>query len=516
MTSPRIPAPTQLPASETTTSTAVTPTTTPTFTPTFTPTATPSDSKLPTPAAAAEDSAPTSDSCPAAPGAEPSASPAVSFTAEAAAETAAEAAGGVTQPPAAPSPQTARPAEAPPLLPTQACERYMILDTLRGFAILGIALANYPELSLYRFLPADAAAALPASGWDRAINFIVHSLVDGKFYTIFSLLFGIGFSIILQNITRRGGRVLPLFMRRMLLLALMGLAHLLFIWSGDILLLYALMGMMLASFRNLADRTLFICALAFLLLPIGIDAACEYADLHPAAFFVQLQQQACAHSGITAENFATWLRDADSYSGMFDFLIQGAAVRAQEFIDGNRYFKVLGLFLLGFLIGRHRLYARLAEHRRALRRITLIGGGLGLMLAPLFAWSSINGHPWGIAAHSLIYTLSVYPLAFAYMSFICLAYLRCSTFAPFRWLAAPGRMALSNYLMQSLIGVLLYYGIGLGLGASLPLAGVEFVALLIFIVQMILSSLWLRAFRYGPLEWIWRILTYGRYFPCRR
>ncbi len=510
MTSPRIPDPSQAPAPEPSTPTAarsraVTPSATPTaVTPTATPAPTASGSELPARSAAAEDVAPT----------------APRPAAEAAAETGAEAAAVVAKPTtadaAAPFPQSAGPAVPPTLIPTQASERYMILDTLRGFAILGIALANYPELSLYRFLPADAAAALPASAWDRAINFIVHSLVDGKFYTIFSLLFGIGFSIILQNITRKGGRVLPLFMRRMALLALIGLAHLLFIWSGDILLLYALMGMLLACFRNLSDRTLLSCALAFLLLPIGIDAACEYANLHPAAFFVQLQQQACAHSGITPENFATWLRDADSYSGMFDFLIQGAAVRAQEFIDGNRYFKVLGLFLLGFLIGRHRLYARLAEHRRALRRITLIGGGIGLILAPLFAWSSINGQPWGIAAHSLIYTLSVYPLSFAYMSLICLAYLRCSTFAPFRWLAAPGRMALTNYLMQSVIGVLLYYGIGLGLGASLPLAGVELVALLIFIAQMILSSLWLRAFRYGPLEWIWRILTYGRYFPCRR
>ena len=510
MTSPRIPDPSQAPAPEPSTPTAarspaVTPSATPTaVAPTATPAPTASGSELPARSAAAEDVAPT----------------APRPAAEAAAETGAEAAAVVAKPTtadaAAPFPQPAGPAVPPTLIPTQASERYMILDTLRGFAILGIALANYPELSLYRFLPADAAAALPASAWDRAINFIVHGLVDGKFYTIFSLLFGIGFSIILQNITRKGGRVLPLFMRRMALLALMGLAHLLFIWSGDILLLYALMGMLLACFRNLSDRTLLSCALAFLLLPIGIDAACEYANLHPAAFFVQLQQQACAHSGITPENFATWLRDADSYSGMFDFLIQGAAVRAQEFIDGNRYFKVLGLFLLGFLIGRHRLYARLAEHRRALRRITLIGGGIGLILAPLFAWSSINGQPWGIAAHSLIYTLSVYPLSFAYMSLICLAYLRCSTFAPFRWLAAPGRMALTNYLMQSVIGVLLYYGIGLGLGASLPLAGVELVALLIFIAQMILSSLWLRAFRYGPLEWIWRILTYGRYFPCRR
>ena len=510
MTSPRIPDPSQAPAPEPSTPTAarsraVTPSATPTaVAPTATPAPTASGLELPARSAAAEDVAPT----------------APRPAAEAAAETGAEAAAVVAKPTtadaAAPFPQSAGPAVPPTLIPTQASERYMILDTLRGFAILGIALANYPELSLYRFLPADAAAALPASAWDRAINFIVHGLVDGKFYTIFSLLFGIGFSIILQNTTRKGGRVLPLFMRRMLLLALMGLLHLTFIWSGDILLLYALMGMLLPFFRKLPDRVLLGSALALLLLPVGIDAACEYAGLHPAAFFVQLQQQACAHSGITPDNFATWLRDADSYAGIFDFLIQGAAVRAQEFIDGNRYFKVLGLFLLGFLIGRHRLYARLAEHRRALRRITLIGGGIGLILAPLFAWSSINGQPWGITAHSLIYTLSVYPLAFAYMSLICLAYLRCSTFAPFRWLAAPGRMALTNYLMQSVIGVLLYYGIGLGLGASLPLAGVELVALLIFIAQMILSSLWLRAFRYGPLEWIWRLLTYGRYFPCRR
>lgn len=422
----------------------------------------------------------------------------------------------VPDPPAAPEPPSASPARTAPLLPTQAGERYMILDSLRGFAILGIALANYPELSLYRFLPEEAAAALPVSGWDHALNFIVHSLIDGKFYTIFSLLFGIGFSIILQNTTRKGGRVLPLFMRRMLLLALMGLLHLTFIWSGDILLLYALMGMLLPFFRKLPDRVLLGSALALLLLPVGIDAACEYAGLHPAAFFVQLQQQACAHSGITPDNFATWLRDADSYAGIFDFLIQGAAVRAQEFIDGNRYFKVLGLFLLGFLIGRHRLYARLGEHRRALRRLTLIGGSVGLLLSPLFAWSSMNGRPWGIAAHSLIYTLSVYPLAFAYVGLICLAYLRHGSAAPFRLLAAPGRMALTNYLTQSLIGVLLYYGIGLGLGASLPLVGVELIALLIFIAQIILSSLWLSAFRYGPLEWIWRILTYGRYFPCRR
>lgn len=400
------------------------------------------------------------------------------------------------------------------LSPTQANERSLILDTLRGFAILGIALANYPELSLYTFLPTERAAELPASGCDRALRFLLYTFVDGKFYTIFSLLFGVGFSIILQNITRKGGRAIPLFLRRMSLLALLGILHLMLLWSGDILLLYALLGMLLPLFHRFSDRTLLTTAGALLLLPVAADALCELTQLHPAAPLVHLQQQLCTHYGIT--DFATWLHSADTYNHILTFLLQGAIVRAQEFIDGHRALKVLGLFLIGYCIGRHHLYARLAEHRHTLKRIALISGAAGLLFSPLFAWSSMHNHPWGLTLHSLLYTLSVYPLAFAYTAGICLSYLRWGPSAPLRWLAAPGRMALTNYISQSLAGVLLFYGIGCGLGASLPLWAVELIALLIFITQLLLSLAWLHLFRYGPLEWVWRLLTYGRWFPCLR
>ena len=142
------------------------------------------------------------------------------------------------------------------LSPIRSSERYVILDALRGFAILGIALANFPEFSLYTFLPADDAAQLPASGGDRGLRYLLYLLVDGKFYTLFSLLFGIGFSIILSNVTRKGGNALRVFYRRMALLALIGGLHLIFLWSGDILLLYALLGMLLPLFRHLSDRRL--------------------------------------------------------------------------------------------------------------------------------------------------------------------------------------------------------------------------------------------------------------------
>ena len=128
------------------------------------------------------------------------------------------------------------------LSPVKPSERYVILDALRGFALIGICLANYPEFSLYTFQPADVAAAMPSAGIDRIVRFLQYVFVDGKFYTLFSLLFGMGFSIIISHAAQRGPGGFKLFYRRMAVLLLIGFIHLMFIWSGDILMLYALMG----------------------------------------------------------------------------------------------------------------------------------------------------------------------------------------------------------------------------------------------------------------------------------
>lgn len=398
-------------------------------------------------------------------------------------------------------------------MPVRKKERFAILDILRGFALVGIAVANFPEFALFTFLKPDAVAAMPTAGADRWVRFLQYVFVDGKFYTIFSLLFGIGFSIIISNAMRRGASGFRIFYRRMAILLGFGFVHLMFIWSGDILMLYALMGMLLPLFRNCSDRTLLSWAAVLLFVPVIIDFACEFAGVSLSAGVVRLQQHYCAKYGITDDNFAYWLRDADSYGGVFQFLVQGALVRVLEFVDGNRYFKVMGLFLIGFCIGRRRMYAHTMMRRRMLRRVALAGCFAGLPLSVVYAWSAVNGHPWGNAAHSLLYFVSVYIVGFAYVAAICLVYNRHPRARVFSLFSAPGRMALTNYIGQSVWGMAIYYGIGLGLGASMGLSLVVPVAVGVWLVEALFSLLWLRFFNFGPLEWIWRMLTYGRRFP---
>ncbi|MCR5180169.1 MAG: DUF418 domain-containing protein [Bacteroidaceae bacterium] len=392
--------------------------------------------------------------------------------------------------------------------PTAERQRHVILDLLRGLALLGIALANFPEFALWTFLSEEQQAALPTASLDRVVRYLQYLLVDGKFYTIFSLLFGIGFSLILAHHGRR------LFLRRMLILVVIGFLHLMFIWSGDILLLYAVGGLLLTLIVKVSDRNLLVVALLLILVPVGLDALTEYRELDFARPFYERWWQVATSQGITEANFATWLRDAQSYPQMFAFLLQGACERMWEFVEGHRLPKVVGLFILGYLIGKRQLYARLPG--LPLRHIALWSSLLGFPLSALYAWSATSDRPWGLTLHSLLYALSVVSLAAAYIAAVCLFYLRRPQAPVHRWLAAPGRMALTNYISQSLTGIFLFYGVGLGFGTSVGLIYVEAIALSVFLCQILLSRLWLRYFRFGLLEWIWRLLTYGHYFPLRR
>ena len=397
------------------------------------------------------------------------------------------------------------------LSPVSGKQRHVFLDALRGFALLGICLANYPEFSLYTFQPDDVISAMPSAETDSVVHFLLYLLVDGKFYTLFSLLFGIGFSIIISHAAERGTSGMLIFYRRMLVLMMIACCHLMLIWSGDILLLYAVLGLILTVFRSLPDRRIFWFAGCMLILPILIDTFCSCFSIFLAKYPYDQWWRYAGMYGITEANFGTWLRDAVSYRDVFDFLKQGAWERMYEFVDGNRYFKVLGLFLIGFVIGRHKVYAHLDAHRRLLKKVALWNVSVGMPLSVLYAWSAVSGHPWGRPMHSVLYFVSVYPLGFGYAAILALF---CACHPHLRiWkvFAAPGRMALTNYISQSVIGFLLFYGVGFGLGASMGLGATELVAICVFSFQILFSMFWLRIFRYGPLEWIWRMLTYGRW-----
>ena len=389
--------------------------------------------------------------------------------------------------------------------PTAERERHLILDVLRGLALMGIALANFPEFALWTFLSGDEQAAMSTANLDHTVRYWQYALVDGKFYTIFSLLFGVGFSLILARHGRR------LFLRRMLMLVMIGFLHLMFIWSGDILLLYAVGGLLLTLFVGFNDRMLMMIAVGLIVLPIGLDALTEFWGVDFAGPFYDQWWQVATAQGITETNFASWLRDADSYGQVFAFLLQGACERLWEFVEGHRLPKVLGLFIVGYLIGKHRLYARLTG--LPLWKVFLWAFTIGLPASLVYAWSATQSHPWGQTMHALLYAVSVIPLAVAYIAGLCLLYLHGRDWTVWQWIAAPGRMALSNYISQSFIGIVLFYGIGFGLGTTFGLAAVELTAFGVFLLQIVCSRLWLRWFRFGPLEWLWRMATYGRYFP---
>ncbi|MBP5569644.1 MAG: DUF418 domain-containing protein [Prevotella sp.] len=396
--------------------------------------------------------------------------------------------------------------------PVRPSRRMVILDALRGFALLGIALGNYPEFSLWAFLSESEQTMMPSAKADSVVHWLQCLLVDGKFYMVFSVLFGIGFTIIIDRAMNRGANGFQIFYRRMTLLLLMGAAHMMFLWSGDILLLYAAIGMLLPLFRRCKERQLLYWAAFFLLLPVAVTLWRTMTGLDPAQWLYEQWWSVAGEQGINESNFASWLRDADSYGQVFSFLIQGAVERMWEFVGGQRYFKVLGLFLIGYYIGRRKIVQHLEEHRTLLNKVFMAGVLPGLPLSVFYALSSVHGRPWGTVTHEMLYAMSVYPLGLAYMAGLCLLYLKCRTWPCWRFLAYPGRMALSCYILQSVFGIVLFYGIGFGWGTSIGFWQAELISLGVFALEIFLSFVWLRYFNFGLLEWIWRMLTYGKRF----
>ena len=400
--------------------------------------------------------------------------------------------------------------------PVKSSERYAILDVLRGIALLGICLANYPEFSLYTFQSKEVVEAMPTAGIDHIWKYLHYIFIDGKFYSLFSLLFGIGFSIIVSKIAQKYQNGFTVFYRRMCILAIIGFVHLLCLWAGDILLLYALVGLTLPMFLKTPDRKLLVISAAFVFFPIAIDAFKVLTDNRFSLEIPVLKaiQYFNGQVGINDDNFGVWLLEGKSYSDVLKFNLPGSLIRCQEFIVGNRVFKVLGLFLFGLYIGRNRIYARLEEYVTTLRKIRLYGFLWGLPVSCIFAWNEVNSHPTGLVVGSVIYALSVIPLSFAYISSLCLWYLKNNESRFFRIIAAPGRMALTNYIGQSVAGMIIFYGIGFEM-ALIGLVHTEIVAAGVFIFQILFSNVWLRYFRFGPLEWIWRMMTYGKGLQLR-
>lgn len=397
-----------------------------------------------------------------------------------------------------------------------ATQRTELLDALRGFALFGVVWSNYAVFAYWIFMDPEVRSALPGAFLDAPFEAFHTILIDGKFYSIFSLLFGIGFGFFLA----KGKDGLWRFYRRMLILLVIGWLHLRYLWAGDILFLYAVLGLLLPLFRKLGDRALVLTAAALILSPILIDAAiiltnARFDPLAPVLRFHEAREAELG-SGTFPSMLAVpnggWkeFMDANAHTWSFRFV---------HLIESNRAPKVLGLFLLGLWIARRRLFADVSANSALLKRLCILGFSVGLPSSVVMWWAEGNvGHPPEPASllRAASYAFGVVPLAIAFASGFALLW-RGDAWRPRLQVLAPmGRMALTNYLMQTIIALAFFTGVGMGWGTHVSAVSFEAMALAVFIVQVIWSRWWLARFQYGPFEWVWRSLTYGRMMPMRK
>ena len=397
-------------------------------------------------------------------------------------------------------------------------ERSDILDILRGFALLGVMLDNLFGFTGWGFLTDEQRQSLSTWPADGILALSELSFINGKFYSLFSLLFGIGFSIILIRSEQRGVNPFKIFYRRLLILLLIGAGHLLFLWEGDILFLYALIGMILPLFRKFSDKALLITAAALILSPIILDVIYILVHAKPGAGLERLGVSIDTKNGIPLdkEGYSRYLfKEGSGWREWRNWEASGWTYRYSYILDSNRIPKVLGMFLFGFYAGRKMMYVHLENYVSLFKKFRLWGLMIGIPSAiactyfEIFAAKDMKPE-LAQMGHTVFYALSVVPLSLAYTSIICLWWTKKKGNIKLKVLAPMGRMALTNYLMQTIIGITIYYGAGFGFGGYIGPALFIPIGLGVYAIQILYSNLWFKYFNYGPMEWIWRMLTYGK------
>lgn len=387
--------------------------------------------------------------------------------------------------------------------PVSGENRIELLDALRGFALLGILLANFTFWSGIQLAqPGELTRILdgvPEAAFVAVFNFVL----DGKFYTIFSFLFGLGFSLQLERLLARRADALRIFYRRTAVLLAFGLIHLCLVWDGDILTWYALIGFLLPLFRSLRDiQIIAIAATCIFVIPITLA---PYGGRLAEPVYL-LGDRIYYGMGGPVEDPANPVSELallgqGGWPEVRAWIFSGSVYAFAGKLENWRFFKILGTMLIGMVAGRHIAAGTLLENRKVLWAVLLAGLAIGLPAGWVYA-----GHP-PYAQNSLPSMIGTLPLGLAYAAGFALAWDRIKPVG--RLLVPVGRMALTNYLAHSILGVVLFYGIGFGLMGRATLIEAYAIALAIFAAQVGFSHWWLRRHPQGPLEALWRRFTYG-------
>jgi uncharacterized protein len=416
-------------------------------------------------------------------------------------------------------------------------ERIFAIDLLRGFALLGILILNI----VFFGLPAAAylfpIVAGGSSGWNYAAWFAAFSLAEGKMRAMFSMMFGASVLLLSERLSRRGAEVADIHYRRMLWLMLFGLLHAYLTWKGDILFYYAICGLFLYPLRKLSPKALILSACVLFLFISGEGAVRYVLVRNLQAEYLKVEEQRKAGKKPTTTQEETrkeWIETSekvfppadklqeilDAHHGSYLDLLKYRAKRVFEFHSvplyvPSVYFDMLEMMLIGMALLKMDILSG-GRSRKFYIWMAVIGFGIGVPSHAIMGWM-LARQSFSVTAQR--FAMIVYDFGRAAVFGYCAALLLLLKSGLWRGLtsrlAAVGQMAFSNYIFASLICGIVFDGYGFGLFGRLQRWQLYPIMLAIWILQMEASRIWLRHFRFGPLEWCWRSLTYYKAQPMR-
>jgi uncharacterized protein len=389
-------------------------------------------------------------------------------------------------------------------------ERIVVVDVLRAFALFGIIVTHAAAGFLAG--PAPDPEFMTFSPLDRTVGKLETLFSFGKFYTLFSFLFGLSFAIQLHNAARKGAVFAGRFTWRLTILLVIGFVHGLF-FSGDVLIVYALLGLLLIPCRNLGNRSLLIIASILVLniptLLFGLAQVSSPPSEDAATQMQAFMQLAQRQFDLKQSGSLPEVMSLNATFGMLSKLI--------FLVFSGRLWITFGLFLLGLYAGRMQIFYDTPLNRQRFRRVFVWGGAVALATTVIAAV-----RPAGMQIASLTDVLAS---AFFSIQHVALSSFYVAAITLLFWarpsgalsaLAPLGKMGLTTYLTQSAFGLIVFYGFGFGLLGKIGVAAAVGLAIAFYGLQILVSYWWLRRFSMGPFEWLWRSLTYLRLQPSAR
>lgn len=394
-------------------------------------------------------------------------------------------------------------------------ERIAVVDVLRAFSLFGIIITH----SVQGFLAGQPPGPdfMLNTPFDRLVSNVENLLTFGKFFTIFSFLFGLSFAIQLRNATQKGVGFAGRFTWRLLVLALIAIVHGIF-FTGDILIIYAILGLLLIPFRKLKTRTLVIVALLLIFNIPGLLLGFAALGAHPTP------EQAAQNAQLQAQFMQMFQRAFEiKQSGTLAELAQtnltiGILSKLGFMVLTGRLWITFGLFLLGMVAGRLEIFRDTEANRAFFRRLLLPSGAVALVttVIAIFYPPEMQAATLANLLKAFSFTIQQVSLSTFYLAAVTLLYWRQPARGVLPALAPMGRVGLTTYLGQTVFGVLVFYGLGLGLLGKVGAATAVGMAIAFYVLQVFLAQAWMKRFKLGPVEWLWRSLTYFKLQPLTR